>query len=85
MKLRPEQHGEVRKVRDALVSVGVCPECHWRFAERNRLYCRTCGLRYRDRARARIKYQGKKRCGNCRRKGHDRRNCRNKRTADLRD
>ncbi len=81
---RPEQHEETRRVRDLLVSVGVCPECHWRLAWRGKLYCRACLKKIRDAARLRRSkygraYQGLKRCGVCRRRGHDARWCTSKR------
>lgn len=85
MNLRREQGETLREVRDRLASVGVCVECHWRLARKNRLMCWTCGYRVACRLRRKIKYQGKKRCGNCRRRGHDRRMCRNRATADLRE
>lgn len=75
MRLRVEQYAETAEVRDRLVSVGVCPECHWKLALPDRLYCRACLRRYRLRARVRLGYQGQKRCGECRRRGHDIRSC----------
>lgn len=72
---RPAQNEETRYVRALLIQVGVCPECHWRLAVPDRLYCRTCLNKYRDAARKRNKYKGKLRCGLCRCFGHDRRGC----------
>jgi hypothetical protein len=85
MRMRREQGSQVKEVRDRLAQVGVCVECHWRLARPDRLMCWTCSYRINGRRREMIRYQGKKRCGNCRRKGHDRRTCRNKATADLRE
>lgn len=68
-------------MRDRLVSVGVCPECHWRLAWNGKLYCRPCTKKYRDAARERRSYQGTKKCGICRRQGHDARWCTSKKAT----
>lgn len=85
MKRQPEQWARLREVRDRLASVGVCVECHWQLASPNRLMCFACRRKYTLRQRRKINYQGNKRCGNCRRRGHDRRTCRSRKNADLRD
>jgi hypothetical protein len=66
---------QIDEVKGRLVSVGVCPQCHYRLAREGKLYCLTCVRRRRAYLRARQGYKGRFRCSICRRKGHDRRTC----------
>lgn len=72
---------ELMDVRDRCIGVGVCPTCRSRLAVAGKVLCIRCNTNNRDRARKRIGYRGHRKCGICRKRGHDRRTCQSKKAA----
>ena len=73
---------ELMDVRDRCIGVGVCPNCRSRLAVTGKTLCVRCGTHQVQRARKRIDYRGKRKCGICRRRGHDRRTCQSPKAAN---
>jgi hypothetical protein len=65
-----EQWREWCQVRGILIESGICPDCRWRFARKDRVHCFSCALKIAKRMRAKRGYSGTRRCGCCRRQGH---------------
>lgn len=72
---------ELNEVKARRVQAGICVDCGKRLARPDRLQCWPCGRKMNEASkaihRARKGFQpSTRRCGECRKRGHDRRRCR---------
>ncbi len=72
---------EVNEVKTRRVLAGICIRCGKRLARENLTHCWPCGRKDNEASKAWHRRKGgfkpsTRRCGECRRLGHDRRRCR---------